>query len=377
MYLIPVLAVLSVPGWQAFRGSATTLTSVPWGQYLISQGGVLLKYLQLSLYPVEQFLSYDVGVVSDFSLRVLGEWVAVLAILTTGIVLIRRYPIVGFGIVTFFVLLLPVILLPLPDLIFEHRVYPAFMGLAVAAGGLFQGQVRRSVALILVVVLIVYAARTFQRSAEWNDDVAFYEAHRVRFPDDPNTLAALAVKYFIRGEVNLAQQTLEEARRHEDHFNAYYSTIGRINIAANLLTVWMTKRDYVRAKQEVDRALSLDPTEPTVRRIEGSFYSATGEHEKALAAFEELTRLDPVSVIGWIGVRNAHTRLGNAKGAEDASAKIAGITEQESALGQSRWRVPARYRTQVIFVLLVLVIGGVVLVGRWAWIDARQRWSNG
>ena len=58
LYAAPAVALLALPGWWAFRGSAETLTSVPWDQYIVSQGSVLSKYLQLSLYPARQFLHY-------------------------------------------------------------------------------------------------------------------------------------------------------------------------------------------------------------------------------------------------------------------------------------------------------------------------------
>jgi hypothetical protein len=142
LYLAPVVPALAYPAWVAFRSSGNALTSVSLDAYLLSQGGVLLKYLQLSGFPVEQFLRYDVQVVDGLSWSVAGSWLVVAAVLATGVTLIRRYPIVGFGILTFFVLLLPVTLLPLPDLIFEHRIYLAFAGLALAFGAVLQGRFR-------------------------------------------------------------------------------------------------------------------------------------------------------------------------------------------------------------------------------------------
>ena len=223
LLLFPCSALLLLPAWRALRGSGTTLTSVPWTQYFASQGGVLLKYLQLSVFPVEQFLSYGVGPVSAFTWNIVGEWTLVLGVLASGVVLIRLYPVAGFGVVSFFVLLLPVTLLPLPDLIFEHRIYPAFVGLAMAAGALFNRDRPRATVALFVVVLCVYGVRTFERTGEWTDDLAFYEAHQRRFPDHPQVLSAVAVRYYRRGDASRAMEALEQARSNEDSLNAYYS----------------------------------------------------------------------------------------------------------------------------------------------------------
>ena len=52
LLLIPAGSFLAWPAWVAFRSSADTLTSVPWGQYVLTQGPVLLAYLKLCITSV-------------------------------------------------------------------------------------------------------------------------------------------------------------------------------------------------------------------------------------------------------------------------------------------------------------------------------------
>ena len=367
LFALPVVALLAIPAWRAVQGSATTLTSVPWDQYLASQGPVLLKYLQLSVYPPEQYLSYGLPLVSGFSLAVAAQWALVVAFLATGILLFRRYPVIGFGIVTFFVLLLPVTLLPLPDLVFEHRVYPAFVGLALALGTFSSLRVYRITSVVLLALLTVYGVRTFQRSGEWNDDVAFYEAHRERFPTDPSILANLAIRYYRLGAVNRAIETLEEARRHEDSLNAYYSSIGRINIALNLVTMSLSVRDYGRARVEVERALAIDSTEPAVRQMEGTYYLAVQEPQRAVDAFRKLLELEPDNGAGWNGLSSAYSALGDTANAEMAGRELETLREEALLRHGPGWAVPDRYRIHVIFVVVLLSLAGLGLVVRWTW----------
>jgi tetratricopeptide (TPR) repeat protein len=374
LFLVPVGVVLAIPAWRAFTGSGVTLTSVPLHLYLASQGGVLLKYLQLSLYPYEQFLFYDVGVVTGFSWTIVLEWGVVLSVLTTGIVLIRRYPTIGFGIVSFFVMLLPVTLLPLPDLIFEHRIYPGFVGLALAAGSILILKVRRATIVLMAVLLLVFCFRTFERSAEWNDEVQFLEAHRERFPHDPQALATLAVYYFGRGEVASGIEALRTAREHEDHFNDYYATTGRVNIALNLARMYISASQDDLAREEVELALILAPDEPAVYQLAGGFHLTVGELDAALSNYIKLTELNPSGARGWMGLNQTYLRLEDEANAAVALSRL----EDMAAARPDRagWQVPPEYRTQGLFGLLLILSGAVVLAVRTIWVALRTRLAH-
>ena len=113
-----------------------TLRSIALDQYWLSQGPVLAKYLALTVWPAHQALIYD-SQPAALSWTVLVQWNIVLIVLVAGLFTVRRRPLIGFGILSFFVLLLPVMILPLPDLINEHRMYLPLAGLAMAATGAF------------------------------------------------------------------------------------------------------------------------------------------------------------------------------------------------------------------------------------------------
>ncbi len=370
LYAAPAVALLALPGWWAFRGSAETLTSVPWDQYIVSQGSVLSKYLQLPLYPARQFLHYGPGAVPDSIWVNLAGWILVLGVLALGAVLLRRQRLIGFGILTAFVMLLPVTLLPLPDPIFEHRIYPAFVGLAIAAAGLLELHARRLTVVLTVVVLATYGVRTFNRAAEWNNELAFFEAHRAAFPDDSRMLSNLAVRYRVRGHIRLAMETLEEARRHEDLLNPYYSTDGRLNVALNIAAVSLTLGDVERAEEEIHRALAIDPNSTRVRQMEGAFYVRVGEPERAALAYERLLEIEPNSLEGWTEARDVYLTMADQARADRAGTRIAELSPVPARRDRAR-PVSGGNRTALIFGLLAFGLG-VVAVGGWsAWTGFR------
>ena len=301
-----------------------------------------------------------------------GPEYAVLSVLATGFLVLRRYRDIGFGILTFFVLLLPLILVPRPNLIFEYRVYGSFAGIAIALGSLVAMRRRPLIVAMTVALVVALGIRTFGRSAEWNDDVAFYEANRFRFPNDPHVLIALAVSYYNRGDVSRALETMEQAQRHEGRLNAYYSKRGRVDIAANLVSFAAMNEDYEKAGRELSRALSLHPFEPRILLTAGIYYLEIDESENALAAFQQLTELEPSGVSGWAGMREAYARLGNAEAAGEAMIRLSALRDDQSARPARPWRISPRYRTPVIFILLGVVVGSTFIALRWVWVMVRQ-----
>ncbi len=376
LYFIPLGAVLAWPAWTAFRGSAATLTSVPVGQYWLTQDLVLLKHLQLVIYPAEQYLLYDFPLATGLSWPVVGAWSVVLSLLATGILLLNRYPTIGFGILTFFVLLLPVTLLPLPDTFFEHRVYGAFGGLAMAMGSLLAIRPRPLIAVMSLALIVGLGARTFERSAEWNSEITFFEAHRERFPNQPHALSYLAVHYGATGQVRRSIEVLEQGQRNLELFNAYYSEPGRLTVALNMVTAQLAMGDLEAAGEALEQVRDIGFDEPAFQQVQGNWFLAAEQPELAIEAFESLNALDPDASAGWRGLQMAHSQLGQEDQAALAADRLRGLEDAQNARSRARRFIPVRYRSQVTFGILLTGFAVIFVSLRYVWSVARQGWSN-
>ena len=378
LYFIPVGEILL---WRLLLylspRNASVFDAAPWDQYLLTQGPVLLKYLQLSVFPAEQFLFYDFPLATSISWSVILQWAVVLAVLATGFLVLRRYPGIGFGILTFFVLLLPLILIPRPNLVFEYRAYGSFAGIALAAGTLLTWRPRPVVAVMTVALIAAFGVRTYERSAEWNEEIAFFEAHRAAFPNDAHALSFLALHYRASGQIRRAIETLSQAQANVDRLNAYYSRPGRLVVGLNLISAHMTMGDLEAAEEELGRILEVDPDEPAVRQVEGSFYLQTGRPEEAAEAFRKATEFEPEQLPSWAGLRRAYALLGREEEALEAEERLREIQEVGAARNAARWSIPVRFRTHVIFGMLLMFFVITFVCGKFVWSTARQRWSHG
>ena len=362
-YLVALAILLSAPAFIAFSASGDTLLWIPWHRYFLTQGPVLAKYLQLVVWPSHQFLFYDFPLVQGFSLVVLAKWMLVLAVLAFGFFCLRRDRVIGFGILTFFTLLLPVTLLPLPNILFEHRVYPAMAGVALAAGaGLSQLPGRTGLALFLLAVAPLQY-RTMHRNREWTDPVRFFEAHRERFPSDPIILANLGVEYANRGMVDKALEASLTARQFEDRANRYYRKQVAVVIATTLGFQYLQKRQLDDAVAEAQRIRTLDPANAGGLMLLGEAQLARNDRAGARETYQTMVNREPQNRQAWVRLRNTLDPREDPERVREVERRLQELAGAPPPL-RARLQISPVYRMQVSIGLAVLALLIVLAVAR-------------
>jgi len=350
--------LLIVPALRAFQGSGQiTLGWIAWDQYLLTQGPILTKYFELATWPRRQFLFYDFEPVRSVTWPLALQWLLVAVIVAAGVYLLKRQRLIGFGIISFFILLLPVMLLPLPDLIVEHRLYGAFAGVAVAVAGGVQVFHRRWMLAAVAILVVALGVKTARRNSEWQDQLTFLEMHHAAFPQDPQILTRLASYYFMSGYVNKSLELNLEARRYEDRFNTYYSQQGHVLTAINLSSAYLAKGDVQNAEIEARRAIAAKPKEGYAWRVLGYVQLQERKFPEAVESFKKYSELLPNGE-AWQALQLAATRAGDAATAKLAAEKLNAESEKASA-GAAVAGIPERYKSFAIFGLTLALLGAI------------------
>jgi hypothetical protein len=100
--------------------------------YILTQLRVHWTYLRLILLPFGQVVDYDYPAsTSFFELRTFAAFMGDAALWTAGIIALRKRPAVSFCLLWFLVTLLPSTLVPVVDVMFEHRAYLPSIGVFV------------------------------------------------------------------------------------------------------------------------------------------------------------------------------------------------------------------------------------------------------
>jgi hypothetical protein len=180
--------------------------------YLLTQCVVIPRYLRLVLVPIGQNVDHDVPVERGLGAEVAGGLVFLVALLGFGLYALRRWPVLGFGIVWIFVALsVESSVLPIRDVMVEHRMYLAMPGLALAAGSLFAwGFTRQRVVAVAVGggVIAVLAALTVLRNEVWRTPLSLWQ----------DALAKSPGKARVHTNVGMAWQTNGDYRKAIEHY---------------------------------------------------------------------------------------------------------------------------------------------------------------
>ena len=189
---------------------AATGQGLPRWSYLLTQQRVLLTYIRLLVLPVGLNLDYDFRPsVSLMEPAVLLPLFLFLGLFFAGWRWRRAKPIFTFSIFWFFITLSPTSsIIPIPDVIFEHRVYLPLAGVCLSFPfvmewivKIWQEGIRRKwVITSASAVLAVFVVATLLRNEVWRDEVRLWSDIVRKSPHKLRPYGALINAYMKRGQ---------------------------------------------------------------------------------------------------------------------------------------------------------------------------------
>ncbi|WP_243370827.1 tetratricopeptide repeat protein [Geotalea sp. SG265] len=231
---ISLIAVTGGRIWSRIDALTRVQTDMPRADYLFTQFRVIVGYLRLLFFPAGQNLDHDVPVYhSFFQLPVAVSFLLLAAIFACGVYcacLSRNpgpeltgaggevnyashpspftvfYRLIAFGIFWFFLALsVESSVIPIVDVMFEHRVYLPSVGFFIAVAALVvlamerlsMGSKKAAGAVLVVALLIpaVLAAITFNRNRVWTDEMTLWQDVVAKSPDKSRAWNNLAYAY--------------------------------------------------------------------------------------------------------------------------------------------------------------------------------------
>ena len=295
-----VLVVLFAEGRHPGAGFDIDLDPL---DYFRTQLGVTWHYFRLFLWPAGQVLDYDWPLATRWDtatvlVPALG-WVLVLAALARLAHRGRRAATFWLGIAI--VALLPSSsVIPIADLVFEHRMYLTVGALAVLvalAGGTLATRAPRITVALASVVVVALAATAIARNEVWRDPVTLWSDNLAKTPAKQRVYRNLEEAYQRRGDesgmrrVVLTEiETLRRLQR-KDPQNVEILT----GLANGLARIGRT----AEALAAVREAVRLDPRDAVARAAHGALLMQLGRPEEAIAPLEIAAALIEGNM-GWI-----------------------------------------------------------------------------
>ncbi|MBI5408913.1 MAG: tetratricopeptide repeat protein [Nitrospirae bacterium] len=217
MLIIPLTLIgLKDSGLSESIGSAARLaTDMSRWDYLFTQFRVIVTYLRLLILPINQNLDYDYPVHNSFfNWEVLPSFLLLSSIIILGVYLIKRNRLVSFGIFWFFVTLsVESSVIPIQDVIFEHRVYLPSIGAIVAAvaASPYLIRMRKALAALLVTILLFFSVLSYERNNVWRDEARLWEDAVRKSPEKARAYLGLGNAYMKKGRLAESIDSLSTA----------------------------------------------------------------------------------------------------------------------------------------------------------------------
>ena len=296
--IFALVTVVFVPDFWATVDRLTRETpDITRWEYFTHQWVILWMYLGKVIWPYPQLLDYGVA------LNSFDTWVFVLAglghlvLLVLGLAMSRRFPLVTFGVLFFYAVhSVESGLIPIRDLVFEHRNYLPLFGVFFGAGAAIVAIVKhypagmKYIKWVSILVLLFFAQATWARNQMWADQEALLKADVVHNPENVRALYNLALWYQRNDRYDQSMETLKALVAAND---------GQLNLlhATTYVATLIDLQLYDLALNLLDKLLEAQ-MKPLARaaflRQYGTVLTGKADDEAAVDVFEEAMQLAPM-----------------------------------------------------------------------------------
>jgi hypothetical protein len=269
--------------------------------YLYTQCRVLVTYIRLIFFPLNQNLDYDYPVFhSPLNPEVFLSFIFLFSIFTAGVYLLYRVRhsvtsmrIVSFGIFWFFMTLsVESSFIPITDVIFEHRMYLPLAGVILSLSTLlFAGVeklgenrklVKRAVIAALAFIVIIFSLLTTARNEVWKDQVSLWKDVVTKSPKKARAHYNLGNVYKDKGDFLNAEKAWRESLRLEPGNSWAMNQLGNIYFFSN---------DLIKAKTYYSEAARIDIKHAEARYNLALVHERLNEKDEAVKRYREFLKI--------------------------------------------------------------------------------------
>jgi Tfp pilus assembly protein PilF len=329
LYLAPfILTMLIIPatliymvglGVEGGAGAATRLGSdLPRLDYLFTEFRVIITYIRLIFFPVGQNLDYDYPLYhSLFDPEVFLSFMALSTICLTAIYSFWRHGktqpfirVVFFGAAWFFVTLsVESSIIPIKDVIFEHRMYLPSFGIFLVISVLLvmliercrQKWVEKTVFSAVIITALLFTSFTYLRNNVWNDKFTLWQDVVNKSPEKARGITSLGVAYSDKKNLEMAIKYYKKAIAIDPYYYQAYFNLGNAYFEKGFIDESIT---------EYRNAIKINPSSADVYNNLGSAYLAKGLIGESIASYRNAININSSNVLSHYNLGCAYFDMG-------------------------------------------------------------------
>ncbi|MGH7939361.1 MAG: tetratricopeptide repeat protein, partial [Bryobacteraceae bacterium] len=279
--------------------------------YLITQPYVALLYTKKFFWPISLSADYDLNPFQTTDAALFWVGFAFLVMFVAAAIAasaFRRPRLIGFGLLWFLIALLPTSLLPLAEVMNDHRTFLPYIGLVIALAGaaeLLLSHARRAqqiaAACAAAVILCASGCATWQRNKVWRTEETLWRDVTIKSPRNGRGLMNNGNVLMARGDYGGALDYFHRALVLDPQYPVLFINLGIAEAAAKHPAV---------AELHFKEALRLAPSMPDSYTYYARYLIAHSRQAEARGLLQDALLLSP----GDLMARNllAKTRGGAA-----------------------------------------------------------------
>lgn len=296
--------------------------------YLLTQFRVIMTYMRLFFFPIDQRLDYDFALSHSFlDWRVFCSFLTILTLLLVSGWLLKisqhglpHLRLIAFGVVWFFLTLsIESSIIPIIDLIFEHRLYLPLFGAVTAVvsavtffawgRGAPSGKV---VCVGFLVLSLLLAAAAFKRNSIWESEISIWSDAVEKSPASArawNNLGAVNIKQ--REPLNALRAIIRSIELDPSKADAW----NNLGIALDIMGSYhnrFTRTSEMFRSPESFKGKVVNQWLGDVNNNLGLAYEITGNLQKAAESYSSAVGYNPSLGLAYYNLGIVSAKLGDA-----------------------------------------------------------------
>ena len=288
-------------------------------EYLLTQFRVITTYIRMLFLPINQAIDYYYPLSQSLlEVKTLVAFCFLLALATLAVLIAKKYPVISLGIAWFFIFLaVESSIIPIKDVIFEHRLYlPSIGFIAAVIYSLYLLEEKlhwhKLAFMITIICIITLAIAAFYRNQLWKNEMMLWEDAANKYPLNARAVGnygvALANKGLYKEAIQVLEKAIEVKPTDSSHWYSMafcYKMMGEPDKAiapykkalelapqyqkasVDLSMIYISKHDFTKAWDIMTKAKAYYPEHPYNNALIAQVYCETGDLKRAMPLFEQ------------------------------------------------------------------------------------------
>ncbi|MCX7735723.1 MAG: tetratricopeptide repeat protein [Candidatus Kapabacteria bacterium] len=292
-----------------------TITST---NYLLTQFRVIATYFKLFFIPYPQNFDYYFPVSkSFFELWTILGFLFNLGVIIVAFITLKTNRIISLGIFWIYITLsIESSIIPINDVIFEHRMYLPMFGFILLFIGILNLLIKNKTIAYSVAgaFILVFSILTYTRNEVWKDELTLWNDVVKKSPQKARAYNNRGVEHFQNKDYN---QALADFSKALELNPKYYHTYKNLGI------LYFKVRQHDKAIELYNKFIELFPFDSDIYLNRGHCHLELGNYSQAIKDYTRYISVNPIFFYGYYLRGKSHYRNGeNEKALKDLDISI-------------------------------------------------------